>query len=116
MLTGVVRASVRRARAILSTFSIPRRDAVHHRRTLIVWLALCLVAAAVAGVLALDPLVLHGFAPACSDGYAEAYGIAPCEPDWGHGAPYLLALGVALAGATVSSALLVRGGRLRRPT
>jgi len=79
------------------------------------WLfvGLCLIAAAVAGVLALDPLVVHGFAPACSDGYAEATGTPPCKPQWGDAAPYLVALCIALAGAAVSAAKLLRGRRSR---
>jgi len=84
------------------------------RRAMIGTLSGCLLAAIVAALLALNPLVLHGFAPACSDGYAEAYGIAPCKPDWDQGAPYVVALCLALAGAAVSAAALVRGRRMRR--
>lgn len=87
---------------------------MHLRRAMIGSLTVCLVAALVAGMLALNPLVLHGFAVVCSDGYAEAHGIAPCKPDWDQGAPYLVAMGLALAGATASAAVLVRGKRTRR--
>jgi hypothetical protein len=84
------------------------------RRAMIGLLSACLLTAIVAGSLALNPLVLHGFAPACSDGYAEAHGIAPCKPDWDQGAPYLTALGLALAGAAASAAAGVRGKRTRQ--
>lgn len=67
-----------------------------------------LVLGVVAGILALGPLLIHGFAPACSDGYAEANGTPPCRPHWGDAAPYLVVLGIAFAGA------LACGGVLRR--
>jgi len=99
-------------RTILVRQSLNEVQAVSLRRAMIGSVSLCLLTAVAAGLLALNPLVLHGFAPACSDGYAEAHGIAPCKPDWDQGAPYLVVLGLALAGAAASAAVL-RGGRMR---
>lgn len=82
------------------------------RRAMFASLSVCLLAAIAAGLLSLNPLVLHGFAVVCSDGYAEAHGVAPCKPDWAEGAPYLMVLGLALAGAAASAAVLVRGTRM----
>lgn len=86
------------------------------RAATIAMFSACLLAAIVAGLLALNPLVLHGLAVACSDGYAEANGTAPCTPDWAEGAPYLTVLGLGLAGAAASGAVLIRGNRRRRPS
>ena len=83
------------------------------RRAILCTLYACLLVAVVAGLLALNPLVLHGFAVACSDGYAEAHGTAPCTPDWEQGAPYLTVCGLALVGAAASVAALVRAKRMR---
>ena len=63
-----------------------------------------LLVALVAGFLAIDPLFIHGFAPACSDGWAEANGTEPCRADWSEAAPSLAALGAA---ATVGLACLI---------
>lgn len=77
-------------------------------------LSACLLTATVAGLLALNPLVFHGFAVMCSDGYPEANGTAPCKPDWAEGAPYVTVLGLALAGAAASAAVLIRGQHPRQ--
>lgn len=79
------------------------------RRGLIFILCVSVIAAIVAGILALDPILIHGFAPACSDGYAEANGTAPCTPQWGDATPYLVLLGIAIVGAAVSTESLIRG-------
>lgn len=78
------------------------------RTSRISWLVGCLVVAALAGFLALDPLLFHGFAPACSDGYAEANGTATCKPEWDTALPYLLVMGLALIGAAISARSLNR--------
>jgi hypothetical protein len=75
---------------------------------LVVMLCVSLIAASVAGALALNPLFIQGFAPACSDGYAEANGALSCEPIWRETAPYLVALCLALVGASVSATKLFR--------
>lgn len=79
------------------------------RRTMIFILCSSMIAAVIAGILALDPLLIHGFAPACSDGYAEANGTAPCKPQWGNATPYLVVLGIAVVGAAASAKTLVHG-------
>lgn len=71
-------------------------------------LVLCFAVAAVAGILTLDQLLFHGFAPACSDGYAEANGTSPCRPEWVAAAPYMIALGLALLGVILSARSLTR--------
>lgn len=73
-----------------------------------------LVAIVVAGALALDPLFIHGFAPTCSDGYAEANGTSRCAPEWDDAAPYLVALTIALIGSAGAAMLLRRGRRPRQ--
>lgn len=77
------------------------------RGALIGLLILTLLAAFVAGVLALDPLLFHGFAPACSDGYAEAHGTPSCKPDWDRAAPYLWTVAVAVGFSAFSAILLL---------
>lgn len=96
------------------TFLSWRFKTVDVRWGLSLLLCASLIAAVVAGVLALDPLFIHGFAPACSDGYAEANGTPPCMPQWSDAAPYLLALCIALAGVVLSAAKLARSGDSRR--
>lgn len=68
-------------------------------------LALCLslLAGGIAAILALDPLLIHGFAPANSDGYAEANRTAPCKPEWGHARTYLVVVGIAILAAAASA-------------
>lgn len=83
------------------------------RTSRISWLVGCVVVAAVAGFLALDPILFHGFAPACSDGYAEANGTAACKPEWDVASPYLLVLGLALIGTTVAARSLGRDRSVR---
>ena len=83
------------------------------RWALIFILCVSVIAAIVAGIVALNPLLIHGFAPACSDGYAEANGTAPCKPQWGEATPSLVVLGIAVLGAAASAMRLVHGQRNR---
>jgi hypothetical protein len=71
-------------------------------------LCLSLIAGTIAGILALDPLLIHGFAPACSEGYAEANGTAHCKPEWGQASPYLVLFGIAVLAAAASGQRLLR--------
>jgi len=87
-----------------------------HRRTwLLALLLLSLVTAAAAGLFALDALFVHGFAPACGDGYAEANGTAPCSADWGSGLPRITIAVVALAIAIATVPALRRERPARLP-
>lgn len=83
------------------------------RRGLILILCTTLVAGLISATLAVDPLFVHGFAPACSDGYAEANGTAPCKPQWSEATPFLAVFGTVIAGAFACAARLarIRGGR-----
>jgi len=84
-----------------------------HRTSKIASLVICAAVAVAAVVLALDPLLFHGFAPACSDGYAEASGTAPCKPEWDSATPYLLTLGLAIVGVILSARSLNGGANGR---
>lgn len=73
--------------------------------TLLGVLCLSLIALVVSGYQALDLILFHGFAPACSDGYVNANGAdAACGADWDAAAPYLLVLGASLVVAGASAA------------
>lgn len=81
------------------------------RASIICMLGASLVTAAVACFLALDPLLFHGFAPACSDEYAQANETTPCSPEWNEATTELVVLGLALLGAVLSAAALIRLAR-----
>lgn len=83
------------------------------RRSALIGLAsTSLLVAVMALLMALNPLFLHGFAVVCSDGYAEAFGTAPCRPDWPGATPYLVTAGLAIA---VAATAAVTFRRLRPP-
>ena len=88
--------------------------AVVPRQGLAILLCVGLLTGVVTLALALDPLLFHGFAPACSDGYAEANGTSRCQPEWGDAAPYLAASCLAFAIAAASALKLVRSRRRSR--
>lgn len=81
-----------------------------HRTVKISLLTISLVVAVVAAFPAMDALFIHGFAPACSDGYAEANGTTPCNPEWDTAAPYLVVMGLTLVGAAASAWSLAKEG------
>ncbi|TNM37585.1 hypothetical protein FHP29_17455 [Nocardioides albidus] len=69
-----------------------------------------------AGVTAVNEVLLHGFAPVCSDGHPE-YDPAVCGVTWGPGLPYVAAallglvlLAVAAARPALTRWLLVAAG------
>lgn len=78
-----------------------------------VLLSLILVAGVCVAIVAFyhatNSLFIHGFAVACSDGYAEAHGTEPCGPEWKEATPALIALGVAAMAVAAPTVLLLVG-------